>query len=158
MNWASLVAQIVKNLPVIWDPGWSLGWEDLMEEGMAIHSSILAGEFHGQRSLVGYNPWSRRVGHNWATNTYTLVNRLTNSSQSLAIQLEMFCKTENGFTSLSHCLSLSILPFDFNSSLLLSLHSTKEPGIQTQTRWAFWDSNLLSSQSAGSLNKVLSQL
>ena len=24
---------------------------------MATHSNILAGEFHGQRSLVGYSPW-----------------------------------------------------------------------------------------------------
>ena len=24
---------------------------------MATHSSILTGEFHGQRSLVGYSPW-----------------------------------------------------------------------------------------------------
>ena len=28
---------------------------------------FLRGEFHGQRSLAGYNPWGRRVGHNWAT-------------------------------------------------------------------------------------------
>ena len=27
---------------------------------------FLPGEFHGQRSLVGYSPWSCRVGHNWA--------------------------------------------------------------------------------------------
>ena len=27
---------------------------------MATHSSILAGESHGQRSLVGYSPWSRK--------------------------------------------------------------------------------------------------
>ena len=27
---------------------------------MAIHSSILAGESHGQRRLVGYNPWGRQ--------------------------------------------------------------------------------------------------
>ena len=26
---------------------------------MATHSSILAGESHGQRSLAGYNPWGR---------------------------------------------------------------------------------------------------
>ena len=26
---------------------------------MATHSSILAGESHGQRSLVGYSPWGR---------------------------------------------------------------------------------------------------
>ena len=24
---------------------------------------FLPGEFHGQRSLVGYNPWGHRVGH-----------------------------------------------------------------------------------------------
>ena len=35
----------------------SLGWEDPLEEGMAIHSSILAGELHGQRSLENYSPW-----------------------------------------------------------------------------------------------------
>ena len=29
---------------------------------------FLPGEFHRQRSLAGYNPWSQRVGPNWATN------------------------------------------------------------------------------------------
>ena len=41
-SWASLVAQLVKNLPAMqetWVP--SLGWEDPLEKGMAIHSSIL---------------------------------------------------------------------------------------------------------------------
>ena len=40
---ASLVAQLVKNPPTIWET-WvrSLGWEDPLEEGMAIHSSIFA--------------------------------------------------------------------------------------------------------------------
>ena len=33
----------------------SLGWEDPLEEGIAAHSSILAGESHGQRTLVGYS-------------------------------------------------------------------------------------------------------
>ena len=39
----SLVAQTVKNLPVMWKT-WvqSLGWEDPLEKGMATHSSILA--------------------------------------------------------------------------------------------------------------------
>ena len=32
-------------------------WEDVLEEGMAIHPVSLLGESHGQRSLVGYNPW-----------------------------------------------------------------------------------------------------
>ena len=40
--WA-LVAQIVKNLPAVWET-WvrSLGGEDSLEEGVATHSSILA--------------------------------------------------------------------------------------------------------------------
>ena len=39
----SLMAQMVKNQPAIWET-WvqSLGWEDPLEEGMATHSSILA--------------------------------------------------------------------------------------------------------------------
>ena len=53
---ASLVAQMVKNLPAVWAWVRSLGWEDPLEEGMATHSSILPGEFHGQRSLEGYSP------------------------------------------------------------------------------------------------------
>ena len=35
----------------------SLCWEDPLEKEMATHSSILAWEIHGQRSLVGYSPW-----------------------------------------------------------------------------------------------------
>ena len=40
---ASLVAQLVKNLPAMRE-AWvrSLGWEDPLEKGMATHSSILA--------------------------------------------------------------------------------------------------------------------
>ena len=40
---ASLVAQMVKNLPVVQET-WiqSLGWKDPLEKGMATHSSILA--------------------------------------------------------------------------------------------------------------------
>ena len=39
----SLVAQLVKNLPAMWET-WvlSLGWEDPLEKGKATHSSILA--------------------------------------------------------------------------------------------------------------------
>ena len=56
-SWASLVAQLVKNLPTMWET-WvrSLSWEDPLEKGMATHSSILAWRI----------PWttqSQRVGH-----------------------------------------------------------------------------------------------
>ena len=41
--WTSLVAQLVKNLPAMWET-WvlSLDWEDPLEESMTTHSSILA--------------------------------------------------------------------------------------------------------------------
>ena len=38
-----LVAQLVKNLPAMWETWFqSLGWEDPLQEGMATHSSTLA--------------------------------------------------------------------------------------------------------------------
>ena len=42
-SWASLVAQLVKNPPAMWET-WvrSLGWADSLEKGKATHSSILA--------------------------------------------------------------------------------------------------------------------
>ena len=42
-NWASLVSQLVKNLPAMWET-WvqSLSWENPLEKGLATHSSIVA--------------------------------------------------------------------------------------------------------------------
>ena len=42
-SWASLVAQLVKKPPAMWET-WvrSLGWEDPLEKGKATHSSTLA--------------------------------------------------------------------------------------------------------------------
>ena len=43
MDRASLIAQLVKNLPAMQETlVRSLGWEDPLEKGMATHSSILA--------------------------------------------------------------------------------------------------------------------
>ena len=52
-SWASLVAQLVKNLPAKQET-WvrSLVWEDPLEKGKATHSSILAWKIHGL-----YSPW-----------------------------------------------------------------------------------------------------
>ena len=50
------MAQMVKNLPSnAGDQGLIPGWERSPGEGNAAHSSILAGEFYGQRSLMGYS-------------------------------------------------------------------------------------------------------
>ena len=55
------VVQLVKNLPAMQETQvQSLGQEDSQEKGMATHFSVLTGEFHGQRSLVGYSPWGRK--------------------------------------------------------------------------------------------------
>ena len=54
--WASLVAQLVKNPPAMWET-WirSLDWEDPLEKGKATHSSILA-----WRIPWIYRPWGRK--------------------------------------------------------------------------------------------------
>ena len=64
-SWASLVAELVKKLPVMWET-WvrSLGWQDPLEKGTATHSSILAWripwtEEPGRLQSMG----SPRVGH-----------------------------------------------------------------------------------------------
>ena len=59
--WASLVTQLVKNLPSM-QKMWvqSLGWENLLEEEVPTHSSLLPRESHGQKSLAGYSPWGHK--------------------------------------------------------------------------------------------------
>ena len=67
--WASLVTQLVKNLPAMWKTWFrSLGWEDPLEEGMVAHSIILAWripwtEEPGRLQSMG----SQRVGQDWMT-------------------------------------------------------------------------------------------
>ena len=63
---ASLVAQIVKNLPVM-QGTWvqSLGQEDPLEKEMATHSSILAWRVSWTEEPGGLQSMeSQRVGHN----------------------------------------------------------------------------------------------
>ena len=53
IKWASLVAQLVKNLPAMqetWVRSW--GWEDPLEKGTATNSSILAWRI----------PWTEQSG------------------------------------------------------------------------------------------------
>ena len=58
---------------IIWqfwksDSFFSLG---LLLQFVLVTVVFMPGKSHGRRSLVGYNPWCRRVRHNWAT--YVLV-------------------------------------------------------------------------------------
>ena len=55
----SLVAQVVKNLPAMWETHFrSLGHEDALEKGMATHLLLLPGESHGQEPGVLQSMWS----------------------------------------------------------------------------------------------------
>ena len=63
-SWASLVAQMVKHLPVMRKTQVrSLGWEDLLEKEMATHSSITAWRIPGTGEPGGLlSTGSHRVG------------------------------------------------------------------------------------------------
>ena len=62
---ASLVAQIVKRLPKMWETQVkSLGWRDLLEKELATHSSILAWKIPWTEQPSGLQSMgSQRVGH-----------------------------------------------------------------------------------------------
>ena len=65
--WGSLVAQIVKNLPAMWET-WvqCLGWKDPLEKEMATHSSILAWRTPRTEEPGGLQSMgSQRVGQDW---------------------------------------------------------------------------------------------
>ena len=70
---ASLVVQMVKNLPAMWET-WVrfLCREDLLEKRMATHSSTLAWRIPWTEEPGGLQSMgSQRVWHDWATNTFT---------------------------------------------------------------------------------------
>ena len=76
---ASLVAQMVKHLPAVWET-WvrSLGWKDLLEKEMATHSSTLAWKIprmEEPRRLQSMG--SQRVGHNWETSHHFISRQIT---------------------------------------------------------------------------------
>ena len=64
-SWASLVAQLVKNLPAMQET-WvrSMGWIDPLENGTAPTAVIRPGEYHG-----AYSPWGRKESDTTATLT-----------------------------------------------------------------------------------------
>ena len=72
---ASLVAQMVKNLPAMQESlVRSLGQEDPLQKEMATHSSILAWRIPWTEEPGGLQPMgSQRVGHDWVTNTAFLI-------------------------------------------------------------------------------------
>ena len=68
---ASLVAQMVKNLPAVLETQVGiLGREDPLEKGTATNSRILAWRI--PRTEEPGEPQSQRIGHDWVTPPFTL--------------------------------------------------------------------------------------
>ena len=61
-RWASLVAQRVKNPPAVQEiQVRSLGWEDLLEKGMATHSSFLTWRIPRTEEPLGLQSMGRNL-------------------------------------------------------------------------------------------------
>ena len=88
--WASLVAQLVKNLPAMQETRVHfLGREDPLKRRRQSTPVFLPEESHGQRSLAGYSPWghnSRTRLSDWTTTTTVYLSWLCcfSSSSSLS--------------------------------------------------------------------------
>jgi len=85
------VAQLVKNLPAMWETWvWILDSEDPLEESMATHSNILPGESPWKEEPGGLQSMGlQRVEHNWVTKHTnkippTLVKMATITQKSLS--------------------------------------------------------------------------
>ena len=139
--WASLVAQMVKNLPAMQEMrAWSQGQENHLEKRIALNSSILAWRISwpedpgglqflglqrvGHEWVKDIHVWtgrpgvlrfteSQRVGHDWATELTDWVTIITSSWRPAGM---------NSFWCLCQKLSLSSLYF--NKTLL---HKSSEP-------------------------------
>ena len=81
---ASLVAQMVENLPAVWETRvWSLCWEEPLEKEMATHSIFMPGESHDrgawQATVHGVTESQtrlKRLGtvHGWVVSTALILN------------------------------------------------------------------------------------
>ena len=119
--WASMVAQLVKNPPAMWET-WvrSLGWKDPLEMGVSTHSSILAWripwvEEPGRLQSMG----SQRVRHDRVT--------LKNKQKNLQFNLVLIQGSSNSFV-LFPCISIKVLLWlNLPFSVLCALNALQAP-------------------------------
>ena len=77
---------------------------------------LLPGKSHGQRSLVGYGPWSQRVGHDWAASLHYIIGAAhSEESRGLYFSLDPANTTGNYRRSINpyNC-QISLLKGDRN--------------------------------------------
>ena len=86
-SWASLVVQMVKNMPAMWET-WvqSLGREDPLEEGMATHSSILAWRIPTDSGAWWAHGVTKSDATKWLTHTHTLFLKTWSRGTFLVVQ------------------------------------------------------------------------
>ena len=83
--WASLVTQMVKNLPAMPETQvQSLGREDPLEEEMATCSSVLAWRIPWTEELVGYGPWGLKESDMTEQLTHTCLGLALSTIPGLA--------------------------------------------------------------------------
>ena len=112
---ASLAAQMVKNLPAMWET-WvqALCWEEPLEKEMATHCNILAWRIPWQRSLAGHSPW----GHKESDTTEAVWHSTWPSSSLYSLNLE--CPTLTMVSRLPS-MTLGVLSSSFFTLLCLQL-------------------------------------
>ena len=119
-SWVSLVAQLVKNSPAMWET-WvrSLGWEDPLEKGKATHSSILAwrslgvtksrtrlSEFHFQGENQGLSPGAHQyleVKEMRQIKPEIMTEQLERQDQKQACAVPWKLKEESGSGGKANC-------------------------------------------------------
>ena len=128
LKWASLVAQSINNLHAMWET-WvrSLGWEDPLEKGTAIHSSILAQRISWTIQSTGSQNQTRLSNFHYSP--YMLNN-------TIVLELYFFFKLEFNCFKVSHQFLLfrvNQLYVYINIPFLLDLPPTPIPSIQVIT-------------------------
>ena len=91
-QWASLVAQMVKNPPAIWKTQvQSLGQENLLEKGMATHSNILAWRISWAEEPVSYSPWGHKESDTteWLTHVHKDSTKITKFNKWIQLNIKI---------------------------------------------------------------------
>ena len=85
----------------------SIGQEDSLEKERQSSPVFFPGEFHGQRSLVGYSPWSRKK----SDMTKQLMLSLFFTFYIKAMLLSFFVLLTKSFKALNYLIYLSLKVF-----------------------------------------------
>ena len=119
LSWASLEAQLVKNLLAVWET-WvpSLGWGNSLVKGETTLSSILA--WRSPRTPWSMGSW--RVRHDWAPFRFTklsLANRSDSGSFLVADAISHEGFQQDGFWEVGRTYGLEQPLFDLSQILLV---------------------------------------